>query len=517
MKQFNKKFIILGLIITNLLALVPARVLASPSVSVTPSSGARGTIVTVTGSNFTSYAGDLLFLSMDNQQVTNGPVLVPQNGSFTLSFPVPVYAGPGNVAIRVKNEEGAILSETTFTIIVPQVRLNTWGGAVGTAITVLCKGFYVKELVTFSYKINGEWSEIATQKAGETGECSLDFVVPSSPEGSHTIKAESVKGGSATAEFDVIPSISVSPPTAAVGDKVAVIGTGFTAEDEVVVTLHGNRVAYAQTYERGSFTALFIVPVLKAGTYVIGIQGANREQRWEELTLITRIALDKTNGDIGDKLTLTGSGFEVSHDVVVSYDSENIMAAITDEAGAFQASFNVPISPAGSHVVTVADGTTTRQLIFTVESEAPPAPTVMTPKNKEITTQPLSLDWEGIYDPSEPVVYTIQIARSAAFDHNIFEKSGVTATQYTLTSGESLPPNRRWNYYYWRVRATDSAANVGEWSASASFRVKPTDILPAWSRYLLILGMILIVLMLLYFVRKGLSTGKKPAPTPDSK
>jgi hypothetical protein len=503
----------IGAILLCLSVLMPIQtVIASPGISVTPGAGARGTEVTVFGSNFVSYAGDLLSLYIDMEEVVGSQTLVPSTGIFKVSFRIPVYAGPGDVTISIRSNTGAVLSETSFTVITPEVRLNTWGGTVGTAVTASCKGFYVGEPVTFHYKFDGEWDTLGTQNASDTGECSMSFLIPSSPEGKHPVMVDNARGHSATAEFDVIPAISIDPSTAAVGDKVAVIGTGFAAGGEVVVTLHGNRVAYANTHERGSFTALFIVPVLKAGTYVLDVDGANRVRRWGELTLVTRITLGKNSGDVGDKLTVNGSGFEAGGDVIIKYDSQDVLVITADEAGAFSINFSVPVSSAGSHVVTATDGVITQQMIFAVESEAPPAPNPLTPKNQETAALPLALDWEGIYDPSQPVVYSIQIARTDDFQRPVFEKTGITVTQYTLVHGESLPPNRRWNYYYWRVRATDGASNIGEWSIPASFRVKPTDILPAWSRYLLVAGQLLIVITLAFLLRKALSSKDKNKP-----
>lgn len=72
-------------------------------------------------------------------------------------------------------------------------------------------------------------------------------------------------------------------------------------------------------------------------------------------------------------------------------------------------------------------------------------------------------------------------------------------------------PNRRGTYYYWRVRAIDSAANIGEWSAPVAFRVKPVDILPVWARYILIVVQIGIIAVFTYGVWKAMKNGKGEA------
>jgi hypothetical protein len=488
-------------------------VIAAPSISVYPKSGAVGTKITVYGTNFLSYAGDALYIFFDNIEVSGNPVFVASNGTFQLIFQVPPFAGPGDTFIEIRGKTGTVLTEVTFNVIAPEVRLNIWGGTVGTTVTAHCKGFFTGKQVTFRYKITSETFLLGTQVTSDTGECSLSFTIPASPDGKHLVIADNTQGNSATAEFDIIPIISIEPPVGAVGDMISVSGMGFVANSEVVVNLHGRTVAYSTTSERGSFNALFIVPVLKAGTYLVETQDISRTRRWGELTLVARIALNKTSGDVSEKITVKGSGFEVGSNITIKYDSEEIGTIKADDTGAFSSSFPVPASSAGSHVITATDGVNIEQDLFTVESEAPPTPQPLTPKQKAVVAIPIVLDWEGIYDPSQPVIYSIQIAHSDDFSRTVLEKTGITMTQYTLNTNETLLPNLRSNYYYWRVRATDGASNIGEWSNPASFHIKPSTVLPAWSKYILILTQMAIVILLIYRLRKAFAGEKKQKPS----
>jgi hypothetical protein len=133
-------------------------------------------------------------------------------------------------------------------------------------------------------------------------------------------------------------------------------------------------------------------------------------------------------------------------------------------------------------------------------------------KNSIVENQP-SFDWESVYDPSEPVVYTLQVARTRDFLQPIVEKEGLSLSQYTLTEEEKLLPSRRFTHYLWRVRATDSASNEGSWSDPVVFQVEPSNMLPEWAKYALIGIGVLMVVMPFSRVRKAAKSQKAEKKT----
>ena len=207
----------------------------------------------------------------------------------------------------------------------------------------------------------------------------MQFTIPASSTGSHEILAQNEFGDSAQTDFEIIPSLSINPSVAGVGDKVSISGTGFTGNSEVDVTLHGNEVALAQVSERGSFDAIFYVPVIKVGTYAIEIEDSSQSKRWIDFTVDSEITLSKPTGAVGLKLLVDGTGFEVGGIVQIKYDDEEMAMVMADINGSFSAYFNVPVSVAGAHIITVTDGFNTKQAVFTVESDPPPAPKQLFP------------------------------------------------------------------------------------------------------------------------------------------
>ena len=306
------------------------------------------------------------------------------------------------------------------------------------------------------------------------------------------------------------PVISISPKSGVPGTRVTVFGTDFASYADANLSVFFNDTEVARipgsVFVSGYFQVVFEVPAsAKPGNAVISIRGVAGSKLAEEIFIVTGVefSLSKGVGEVGAKLTLSGAGFADGGTVTIKFDAEESIILTADDTGAFTCTFTVPISAAGVHIITATDGVIIRQIIYTVESEAPASPEPLSPKQYAVVTLPLIFDWEGVYDVSQPLLYTLQVAHTADFRHPVLERIGLIASQYTLGNGETLLPNRRGTNYYWRVCAVDGASNIGEWSAPAAFRVKPVDILPAWARYVLIVIQVGITLIFAYRIWKG--------------
>jgi len=462
--------------------------------------------VTITGYNFTSYVNDKLKVYLNETEITGTSVFVSSTGGFAVTVQVPGYTPAGVASISIRNRDGVNLAEGVFTVYGPELRLDKLGGKVGTTVNAVCRGFFPGKPVTILYSFDSTEATLGNAIAGETGECSVEFNIPASPQGRHLVVARNDEGHFASVPFETIPSFTVEPRTAATGDKVTILGTGFPPDTEISVglSLYEQKVAYAKSQERGSFTAQFIVPVLKAGTYLVTIEEFSGEVMWGEIAIVTRLTVNKTAGEVGARIKITGTGFEVRSTVFIRYDAVDATFVNTDDNGAFSIEFTIPQSISGPHIITATDGANIKQFIYTVEAEPPASPEPMSPKGRAEVSPPVTFDWESVYDLSEPITYSIEIARSRDFQRPILQKTGLKASQYTVSAKESLLPNRKGTYYYWRVSATDGASNVGGWSEPVVFRVKPVDILPTWAKHMLIGAALAIALLYLIQLRRGL-------------
>ncbi len=506
--HFLTRFLVITTVIILAATLLPGHVLAAPLVSIHPRQGGPGTSVTIDCSNFTSYADDVISVYFDDSEVTGTTTKVPASGVFRVVFKVPATARPGDRFVGIKRLNANSIAGDFFNVPAPEVRCGTLGGAVGTKVQVSGRGFTSGKPVHVAYYYDDKSDDLGTYTAGDTGEISFTITVPASQRGKHVLAVSDADRLSAVAEFEVIPSVTLQPAKAASGEKVTLIGMGFTAGNEVTVGLLNKTVAYAKPQERGSFAGQFIVPEVRAGTYLVAVKTDEGETQWTPLTVISRIVAGKAGGEVGATVTIDGASFEATTIVDVTYDSTHMVYAATDETGAFGTEFIVPVSAHGTHVITATDGVETQQAFYVVESEPPAPPVPLDPRRGTEATEPVALSWEAVYDVSQPLTYTLQIARNLDFFHPVMVKSGLTISHYTLSALEQLTPNRKGTYYYWRVRATDGASNVGEWSEGAAFRIKPTEELPSWGRS--VLAGIMAMLLVLYAIqmRNGLKTAE---------
>jgi hypothetical protein len=339
---------------------------------------------------------------------------------------------------------------------------------VGTEVKVEGKGFYADRRVILYYD-NEE--KLGMAVAGPTGEFGYSFTIPESTAGKHKITAENAEGNSAEAEFEVFPLVSLKPTSGAIGEVITISGTGFGYRKVVGIFFEDTLVAYARTDEYGSFEVAFNVPALAPASYEVKAEDAEGNIERVEFTLTAGATLSQTIGSVGSELIVSGTGFMASGAVTIKYDEITLGTITADSRGAFRVSFKVPVSKYGNHIITVSDGVNTRELVFAVEWEAPPAPLLLSPSNAGEARAEAYFDWRDVRDPSLPVTYHLQVASDKSFTSLVLEKRGLTESEYTLTREEKLAAVEKETPYYWRVKAIDSATNESKWSSPWSFYV----------------------------------------------
>jgi len=389
----------------------------------------------------------------------------------------------------------------------PFATLDKWGGPVGTEVTVTCRGFSPEKLITFVFISTQGIQILASQAADNNGYCTAKITVPPSPQGQNTVAVSNDDGQKISLKFTVIPEVNIEPGRATPGEMVNIHGSGYVPGETTSVFINSLPVSSARAGADGSFTATFMLPLLPTGVNLVEVRDRTGEARWREITITPKITINKTEGEIGAKLTLKGSGFNAETSVQIKFDSIEINVTTTGTLGQFNTAFNVPPTEAGHHVITISDGEHIQQLTFTVESEPPAVPEIVAPKLRQSIPQPVALDWGSVFDLSEPVTYDLQIARDSDFFLLVLNKTGLTQSQYQLTETETLLPNRRGDFYYWRVRAVDAAGNRGEWAEAAAFHVNPADTPPDWMKYGLVGLQVVIVIAFGIVLARALKPG----------
>jgi len=129
MKRFLKPKLILPLVASVLLAgtifgtlagnIFPARAQAPCcSITVSPTSGSPGTVVTVTGAGWTS--GDTVNISISPAELTTlASATVAGDGTFTVSFTIPANEPQGNQFVDAINTAGDQTAQAPFTVTPP--------------------------------------------------------------------------------------------------------------------------------------------------------------------------------------------------------------------------------------------------------------------------------------------------------------------------------------------------------------------------------------------------------------
>jgi len=465
--------------------LIPATpALAAPVIALSPTSGSPGTKVMVEATNFESYRGDSISIFFGDKRINT--LVVPDSGVFTIYFYVPDDAVPGEVYVSVGDEQGNPLgNKRPFTVQGIQIELHPRDGAVGTKVTISGTGFYASEMVAFYY----DGTSGGTEAAGPTGEISYTLAIPDSTAGNHIISAEDILGKAGEADFTVVSSLALNPPSGALGDKVTVSGTGFGDKIDVTVYFDKAEVATGRSDKCGSFEVWFNVPVMPSGTYNVGVDDSDGNTAKAEFTVRAGVSLSQSMGNVGTTVAVSGIGFTVDEVVTIKYDDAQVATAVAGVNGACSTSFDVPASIGGNHIVTASDGTNIVKCIFTMESEAPSVPRLKLPEEGSRVGAETGFDWEGVTDDSLPLTYTLQVATDEGFasDSVVLEKGGLTNSDYAITNGEEkLKSRTKEAPYYWRVKAIDGASNESQWSATGSFYVGSRFVMPRGAIYALI-------------------------------
>jgi hypothetical protein len=221
----------------------------------------------------------------------------------------------------------------------------------------------------------------------------------------------------------------------------------------------------------GRFDVSFNVPAYPSGTYkVTASDGINKMEA--SYTITTEVNISQTTGNVGMAVTVTGVGFVAGKTVTITYDNEQVATTTVGSNASFSASFTIPASKKGDHIIKVSDGINSLQKTFTMESTPPPVPVPLKPEMNSKAKSQTFFDWEDVNDPSG-VTYTLQVATSKSFSQAtiVLEKTGLEQSEYTLTKEEKLKTVKKDAPYYWHVKAVDGASNESQWSGAGSFYV----------------------------------------------
>ncbi|TES84288.1 MAG: hypothetical protein E3J92_01660 [Dehalococcoidia bacterium] len=495
---------------------ISAPFVVTPTVTPSVSTANVGDIITVSGTGFAATVGVTILFD----GVSKGTATTTASGTFTgFTFTVPATT-EGYYTIKAQETLLPAHFDTASLTVEPEITINPTLGAVGDTIVVTGDGFDASSTVTISFDgttVVASPTPVSTDTNGTL--TSKTFTVPAASRGSHTVRAQDAGGNYATATFTVSAKITLNPTSGPSGTTVTVTGNGFGASQ--AITIKYNNVAVTTTpsplttNSAGNFTATFTVPVGDAGTYVVVANDTSANTATANFVSTTSATISQTTtdtapGNVGMSLTIEGVGFTPETLVTVTYATDPVVLATvtSDPSGDFEATFTIPPSVGGPHVITVSDGTITMTFDFFMEQDAPPTPELVSPAVGEKADSETVFDWSTVDDvspASDPVTYDIQVSTTESFATGtvLIDETGLADSTYTLPSEDKLESTGDDAPYYWQVRAVDAASNESGWSEPSTFTVGFSFAFTGWVVW------VTIVVVALAFFFFGLWIGRR--------
>ncbi|MCX8173543.1 MAG: Ig-like domain-containing protein [Thermoplasmata archaeon] len=237
----------------------------------------------------------------------------------------------------------------------PSLTVTPGTGIVGSLVIVNGTGFGSSQVVNIYWDSTFNLRNSTTTTT--TGTFSVPVIIPSASGGKHTIIAKDAGGNQATAQFTVIPSLTISPSSGYVGEDVTLTLNGFGANLEVEFYWDGDYWTSDYTNNVGSRTVTLKLPELTGGYHVLSAVDAKENTGSTQFLVFSTFALDPSQGRYGDSVNFEGTGFGSGTEVKLYMDNQSnyLASAYTTPGGNFSGSFTVPQMPGGLHTVLAVD------------------------------------------------------------------------------------------------------------------------------------------------------------------
>jgi hypothetical protein len=354
------------------------KTLAWYSISLNPISGSCGDEITVMATVATPGTYHVCWDSLTEagkKQTFTATVA----GSRTLTFYVP-EATKGFHKVYLADNAYAQKAYADFEIF-PSATIYPDEGPVGTVVTLSGCGFTASQDIKVGFE---DTVEMAAANA-TTGSWEVSLTIPATPGGGHTFVVEVEEATEVwvvwvTKYFRVTPQITASSSSGTVGQTIEVKGTGFQSKEKDIKVTFDGEVGETNTPivadEKGSWTAVIVVPFLQRGTYTISASGELTRARdvtgIEDFAVGAGILVGPPDSYyVGDTITVAGGGFAAGETGIrVYFGGGPVTPAFTAKGdGTWETSFVLPASSYGSHTI-LASGTITTAVTTTLSTKA---------------------------------------------------------------------------------------------------------------------------------------------------
>lgn len=336
-------------------------VVATPTITLSPSTAPAGLNVTVTGTNFkvgapVTFLMNGAALTMDSSVTANGA------GSFAATFSVPDLVQGTNTVKALSYSQ--LFAVATLTLATPTITVSPTSGPAGYTVSLTGTNFKAGSAVNLY--INGTTlTPVAPVIANSAGSFVANVVIPDLSIGVNTIKAESYNNYYTTVVYTIAtPAITLTPSGASTapissGLPVNIMGANFKSSSTVRIYVNNIEVSCengsALTDATGYFGCTIIFPQVPAGVSTVKVVSYNELFAAATVTVgATAIAVTPASGPAGLPIFINGSGFEANTAVSFYFNGDLItgVTATTNAVGAFTAQVTVPKNtPSGAYTL----------------------------------------------------------------------------------------------------------------------------------------------------------------------
>jgi hypothetical protein len=240
-----------------------------PGLAVSPKKGPVGTNVTVVGHGFAKNEKNikLRYYLDGNSTMIAQNITADEDGRWNRVFQIPLSA-QGNHKIDAEGEDSSLaeVQDAAFEVT-PGISLDKSSGSPGEGVAVTGRGFAAGERdITMLFGGEAVKTQLRADTAGYWRE---SFQVPERPKGTYNVTAygESTPSSAVSAvNFNISPSLLLSPGEGHVSTNLTVTGKGFAANKDVDATYDGSKIVTGRTDSKGNFNVTFAVPQSRHGT-----------------------------------------------------------------------------------------------------------------------------------------------------------------------------------------------------------------------------------------------------------
>jgi hypothetical protein len=274
-----------------------------PGIGLSPTSGAIGTSVTITGTNFGPVWSQYSTVTFNGVSATS----ITSWSDTSIVATVPAGATTGNVVV---NQGGQVSNGEAFAVLAIN-SLSPTSGAIGTSVTLTGTNFGSAQGAS-TVMFNGVSAAVTSWS-----NTSIVALVPAAATTGNVV----VTVGGQTSNgvtFTVVPTIgSLSPTSGAIGTSVTITGTNFGSSDIQYINgvLYQSTVTFngvpATSITSWSNTSIVVTVPARATTGNVVVTVGGQASNGAAFTVLapTIGSLSPTSGAIGTSVTITGTNF----------------------------------------------------------------------------------------------------------------------------------------------------------------------------------------------------------------